>query len=111
MQMSNKTLFAWGFLVFMLFSGVFLIYVNTKDELKFYPIKDELKVAVKDYLKDNEIIVDKSDGFELTSKVLIDEKYIEPDLLVIEEEVCECNIKVNKHVINFYHFEFNCTNN
>ena len=101
--MSNKIIILWGFIIISLVSIITYVGVTKKEEIKFINLKNELKVKVKKYIKDNDIEL----PFEITSEKLEEEGYISP--LILDNKLCAADIKVTeKFIFKNYDVKFTC---
>lgn len=103
--MSEKTIVLWGFLIVLLVGVIYFIGIKYEGEFKYINLKTEIKSAVKDYVKEEDIDL----PLEITTEELEEKGYIKE--LKLEDKVCAATIKVDKKFIFYnYDIKFECIN-
>ncbi len=48
--MNNKIIVVWGIIIIILVSIIYYIGITYQNEIKYISLKEEVKIAVKDYI-------------------------------------------------------------
>ena len=96
--MNNKIIVVWGIIIIILVSIIYYIGITYQNEIKYISLKEEVKIAVKDYISSEKI----------TTEELEEKGYLKE--LKLGNKLCAADIEVTKKVFKSYDIEFTCVN-
>lgn len=104
--MSKKVIALWGFIVVALAAIIYIIGITKEEELKYISLKNDVREATKEYIKNNNI---KDYPFTITTEELEEKDYLGE--LKLENKLCAADITVTKKfILKKYKIEFTCIN-
>lgn len=103
--MNNKIIVVWGIIIIILVSIIYYIGITYRNEIKYISLKEEVKIAVKDYICSEKIT---KYPFKITTEELEEKGYLKE--LKLDNKLCAADIEVTKKVFKSYDIEFTCVN-
>ena len=103
--MNNKIIVVWGIIIIILVSIIYYIGISYQNEIKYFSLKEEVKIAVKDYISSEKIT---KYPFKITTEELEEKGYLKE--LKLGNKLCAADIEVTKKVFKSYDIEFTCVN-
>lgn len=101
--MNNKIIVVWGIIIIILVSIIYYIGITYQNEIKYISLKEEVKIAVKDYISSEKIT---KYPFKITTEELEEKGYLKE--LKLGNKLCAADIEVTKKVFKSYDIEFTC---
>ena len=71
--MNNKIIVVWGIIIIILVSIIYYIGITYQNEIKYISLKEEVKIAVKDYISSEKIT---KYPFKITTEELEEKGYL-----------------------------------
>ncbi len=100
--MNKRIMVIWGMLVFIIIATLLIIGFNKKDKVLF-KLERELKVAAKQYVKDNKIDIKFNKNYVVNISDLINDNYIKEDNI---DKYCIKSVIVYKGLL-LYEYKVN----